>query len=52
VDKLQQFEVLRTAFPFGYCGVGMLFFPSGKPHTAHLADIRWNVHGAGGRQLL
>ena len=25
MDKLQQFEVLRTAFPFGYCDVGTLF---------------------------
>ena len=40
VDKLQQFEVLRTAFPFGYCDVGMLFFHLGN----HIQRI-WLIYG-------
>ena len=40
VDKQQQFEVLRTAFPFGYCDVGMLFFHLGN----HIQRI-WLIYG-------
>ncbi len=40
VDKLQQFEVLRTAFPFSYCDVGMLFFHLGN----HIQRI-WLIYG-------
>lgn len=40
VDKLQQFEVLRTAFPFGCCDGGMLFF-----HLGNYIQRIWLIYG-------